>query len=187
MNKIIIFISFLIISSCATLDSIGKYNEDSLQAEIYQEYISNKSKTKVLVVGFLPTWRSINLLDKEEVSSINSNRYYFSTEQESIEIAMIEALEYCRIDSSWNGRKANNCQIAMVLDFNANEVEREYGKFLLLNFKDYFEITIKNLGFDNECRWYTNSNVKFKWSACSIKIRYKVELPPRNTIKDRSV
>ena len=185
MNKIVILLSFLTISSCATIDSISKYNEDTLQAKIYQEYISNKSKTKVLVVGSLPTWRSINLLGKEEVSSIYSNRYYFSTEQESIEIAMIEALEYCRIDSSWNGRKENNCQIAMVLDFNANEVEREYGKFLLSNFKDYFEITIKNLGFDNECRFDTNTNARFKWNACSIKIRYKVELPKSYPQQDR--
>ena len=183
MNKIVIFLSILTISGCSTLDSIGKFIEDSYQAGIYQEYISNKSKTKVLVMGSLPSTRTINLFGIEEISSTYSNRYYFSTKQESIEMAMVEALEYCLIDSSWNDNKENNCQIAMVLDFNANEVEREFGNFLLSNFRDFFEITIKNLGFDNECRFDTVA--RFLWKACSIKVRYKVELPKSYPQQDR--
>ena len=175
LHKITILLTCIICTGCTALDSVNKALEDSFQAEIYRKYISSTSKTKVLVTGSLPVAREVDTIWGDYISSTYSDRYYFSTEQENIETAMVEALEYCRIDSSWNDGEEINCKVAMVLDFNANEVERALGEFLLSNFKDYFEITIKNLEFDYECRF--NLANFFIWSGCSINIRPKVELP----------
>lgn len=184
MKKLALLGLSLLVTACTAVDTLNKELQDFNQAGIYRKYISSTSKTKVLVVGSLPSSRQIESWG-EYFSSTYSDRYYFSTEQDSIETAMVEALEYCRIDSSWNGKEENNCRIAMVLDFNANEVERAFGEFLNLHFSDYFEITIKNLEFHPYCRF--NLANFLDWSGCSINIRPKVELPKSQLPQARSL
>tara|TARA_B100000795_G_C22740498_1_gene415112 strand:- start:837 stop:1292 length:456 start_codon:yes stop_codon:yes gene_type:complete len=150
------------------------------------DYINTKSSNKVLIKTKNPV--KVQGSTDWGFKTTTAHKYYFSLNQNTFEEAVVEASTYCKLDNPLENPN-KFCEVVMVNDFNANEVEKEYSKFLIKVLDEYFQITIKNLNRNRYCRILERKDYKYlDWVGCVANIRYKLELPPRNMMKkDRTI
>lgn len=169
----------LLISGCATWENLLFLEHRMLHESHYKNYINSSSEHKVLYHTNVPVQISIF----NEVQHVHQKmvKYYSSTNQNSYDLAIIEAYEYCKRD---NEEKAKGvCELKMVGNFDASKLEQAYA-FELVN-SNYFQITIRNLK-TNDCG-YNNNTLEWEWWKCKTAIRInpdsimqKPETPIRN-------
>tara|TARA_B110000259_G_C13986317_1_gene390602 strand:+ start:150 stop:728 length:579 start_codon:yes stop_codon:yes gene_type:complete len=192
MKIIFQLVLILSLTSCVVNDTLQDFSDERGESILkyrfdnqYIDYIDAKSSNKVLI-------KTKNLVKVQGSSdwgfkTTTTYKYYFSLNQDTFEEAVVEASTYCKLDNPLENPN-EFCEVVMVNDFNANEVEQEFSKFLIEVLDEYFEITVKNLNRSRNCRVFETKDYKdFIWSGCEASIRYKLELPPRNIIKDRSI
>ena len=192
MKIIFQLVLILSLTSCVVNDTLQDFSDERGESilknrfdKLYIGYIDFKSTNKVLI-------KTKNLVKVQGMTdwgfkTTTTHKYYASLNQDTFEEAVVEASTYCKLDNPLENPN-EFCEVVMVNDFNANEVEKEYSKFLIEVLDEYFEITVKNLNRSGNCRVIETNDYKyFIWSGCEANIRYKLELPPRNIIKDRSI
>ena len=192
MKIIFQLVLILSLTSCVVNDTLQDFSDERGESILkyrfdnqYIDYIDAKSSNKVLI-------KTKNLVKVQGATdwgfkTTTTYKYYFSLNQDTFEEAVVEASTYCKLDNPLEN-PIEFCEVVMVNDFNANEVEQEFSKFLIEVLDEYFEITVKNLNRSWNCRVFETKDYKdFIWSGCEANIRYKLELPPRNIIKDRSI
>ena len=148
---------------------------------IKKEYIESNSQNKVLIKTNIPV--EVKGQTSWGHSSAKIYKYYYSLNKDSYEEAVLEASEYCHIDNP-TFEISKFCIVTMVNDFNANEIEKEFGKYLMEIRDDYYELTTKNFNLQGNCSLHNygtteNPNIKFSWKGCETNIRLKRELPKR--------
>ena len=163
-----------------------EYIKNQYEKKVYKEYIDSNSSNKVLIRTSEP--REVRGYQCYPGNCVkyksNGYKYYYSLNKESFEEAVLEASGYCRIDNP-TFDISKFCVVSMVNDFNANEVEMEYGRYLMEVRDDYFQLTIKNYDVDStECRKRNLGTAEepywdFLWKDCETNIRFKRELPKR--------
>tara|TARA_X000001036_G_scaffold244361_1_gene227991 strand:+ start:186 stop:788 length:603 start_codon:yes stop_codon:yes gene_type:complete len=167
---------------------VKNQHDNQFGKNIYKIYIDSNSSNKVLIRTSEPVEvRRIYPSGSRKnwkIYKSTAYKYYYSFNKESFEEAVLEASGYCHIDNP-TFDISKFCVVSMVNDFNANEVEIEYGRYLMEVRDDYFELTIKNYDINSrECakRNFGTSELPifiFDWIDCETNIRLKRELPKK--------
>ena len=149
----------------------------------YTNYINSGAEYKILFQTTEPV--PISAFNESERVYKDIIKSYASTSQKSFEYAIVEAYEYCLRD---NKAKAEYiCELKMVGNYEATEVEKLYAKSLIQG--NYLQVTIRNER-TNDCG-YNSNTMEYEWWRCQTAVRvnpdnyFKRPEPPmqkRNTI-----